>query len=152
MYLLCFFANAVIAVSHRLWQNKADYERFACTHACCLKSTFFLTLTLTEGGRSRPDSRPVWAQCQAPVLEWKGWPALPRPFFSLSGCLSGRQEAVTEQGEKWTYVPSFTESEIVSGLSPAERRRLSHKRTQTSENNKMHPVQGLTSAFVPLCF
>lgn len=59
-------------------------------------------------------------------------------------------------------MPSFSEAVIffffLSGRSPAEkerekergRERVRHKHNQMSENNKLHPVQELTSVFVSL--
>lgn len=67
---------------------------------------------------------------------------------ALSLCLHAflADKRLCESEEKnETYAPSFSESLIVSGSSPAEREL-------ESENNKMHPVQALTSVFVSLPF
>lgn len=106
---------------------KSDWSK---DDVCWTEGRFFFfflgPLAESSGGMKR------WT-CSAKLLL-----SVCMPFWQTRGCARAR-------GEKWTYAPSFRESVIVSGCSPAERER---KRKRESENNKMHPVQPLTS----VCF
>lgn len=126
-----------VVTAHRDSQPMTKQSWWSTTQPWLLKSSHFSSLELWLGKKESYAalriSLGLLKDNIGGIKRKKRWTCSAKHFLSLSMCLAGSQEAVSEQREKMNNVPSFSKSVIVAGCSPAEGEREGSEREKDWE-------------------
>lgn len=145
-----------VVTAHRDSQPMTKQSWWSTTQPWLLKSSHFSSLELWLGKKESYAalriSLGLLKDNIGGIKRKKRWTCSAKHFLSLSMCLAGSQEAVSEQREKNERMCQVSVSLWLLLAAPQQREkekeareRKTESESQMSYSNKMHPVQDLFS-------